>query len=73
MFAADCLVSCAGGGGGVCVPCSVQVLMPLGELHKTEVRALAERFNLPSAKRKESYGICFVGKRRKFSGAVLCC
>lgn len=35
---------------------------PLGPLPKSEVRAIAERAALPSAKRKDSQGICFLGK-----------
>lgn len=34
---------------------------PLGEMTKTEVRALAERLELPNARRPESQEICFVG------------
>ncbi len=38
-------------------------LMPIGEFAtKAEVRALAKRFNLPTAEKKDSQGICFVGK-----------
>ncbi len=33
---------------------------PLGDLHKTETRALAERFNLPVAAKPDSQDICFV-------------
>lgn len=33
---------------------------PLGELHKTEVRALAARRGLPTARKKDSTGICFI-------------
>ena len=40
-----------------------RTLFPVGELHKTEVRALAERIGLPNAKKKDSTGICFVGER----------
>ncbi len=40
-----------------------RVLFPLGELHKTEVRALAERYGLETARKKDSTGICFIGKR----------
>jgi tRNA U34 2-thiouridine synthase MnmA/TrmU len=28
---------------------------------------MAEQFELPTAKRKESMGICFVGKKRSFA------
>lgn len=35
---------------------------PLGSLLKEEVRAVAERAGLLSAKRKDSQGICFLGK-----------
>jgi tRNA-specific 2-thiouridylase len=37
-----------------------RTLFPLGELTKAEVRALAEEFQLPVAKKAESYEICFV-------------
>lgn len=39
------------------------VLFPLGELEKTEVRNLAEWFDLPTKKKKDSTGICFIGER----------
>jgi tRNA-uridine 2-sulfurtransferase len=39
-----------------------KTLFPLGDLTKPEVRASAELLGLPTAKRKESMGICFVGK-----------
>ncbi len=35
------------------------VLFPLGALHKTEVRAFAERLGLPVARKPESQDICF--------------
>jgi len=35
---------------------------PLGSYTKPEVRALAESFNLPTKARKDSQGICFLGK-----------
>ena len=31
-------------------------------LTKSEVRALAEKYNLPNKARKDSQGICFLGK-----------
>ncbi len=38
------------------------VLFPIGHLHKTEVRKLARDFHLPNATKKDSQGLCFVGK-----------
>jgi tRNA-uridine 2-sulfurtransferase len=37
-----------------------RTMFPLGSMTKPEVRALAEQFNLPVAKKHESYEICFV-------------
>jgi tRNA-specific 2-thiouridylase len=37
------------------------VLFPIGDLKKTEVRALAEKFGLPTARKKDSQGICMLG------------
>lgn len=37
-------------------------MFPIGHLMKSEVRAIAEAQKLPSAKRKDSQGICFLGK-----------
>ncbi len=37
-------------------------LFPIGHLQKSEVRALAEHYKLPNAKRKDSQGLCFLGK-----------
>lgn len=39
------------------------VVFPLGALSKPEVRAIAEYEALATAARKDSYGICFIGKR----------
>lgn len=35
---------------------------PIGHLTKTEVRHIAKKINLPNADRKDSQGICFIGK-----------
>ncbi len=37
-------------------------LFPLGEYTKDEVRGLAKKFDLPTADKEESMGICFVGE-----------
>jgi tRNA-specific 2-thiouridylase len=37
-------------------------LMPIGELQKPEVRELAKKLGLATAEKKDSQGICFVGK-----------
>lgn len=37
------------------------VLFPVGELPKSEVRSEALRFDVPVAKKKDSQGICFMG------------
>ncbi len=39
-----------------------RTLFPIGHLQKSEVRRIAESLNLPVAKKKDSQGICFVGK-----------
>lgn len=38
------------------------ILFPLGSLPKAEVREIAKSLNLPNAFRKDSQGICFLGK-----------
>lgn len=37
-------------------------LFPIGHLKKPKVRALAKKFNLPTALKKDSQGLCFIGK-----------
>lgn len=37
-------------------------LFPIGHLRKNEVRKLAKTFNLPTAEKKDSQGLCFIGK-----------
>lgn len=39
-----------------------KAMFPIGELLKPEVRKIARGQNLPTAERKDSQGICFVGK-----------
>ncbi|MBR1487369.1 MAG: tRNA 2-thiouridine(34) synthase MnmA [Bacteroidales bacterium] len=39
-----------------------KALFPIGGLYKSEVRRLAKEADLPSAEKKDSQGICFVGK-----------
>ena len=38
------------------------LMFPLGDIPKKEVRQIAEQAVLPNAKRKDSQGICFLGK-----------
>lgn len=38
------------------------ILFPIGRLKKPQVRALAGRMGLPTAKRPDSQGLCFVGE-----------
>ncbi len=49
------------------------VLFPLADMPKREVRAIAERTGLATAKKKDSTGICFIGERnfRKFLSEYL--
>ncbi|MDR2473955.1 MAG: tRNA 2-thiouridine(34) synthase MnmA [Tannerella sp.] len=39
-----------------------KLMFPVGELMKSDVRRIAAKENLPSAERKDSQGICFLGK-----------
>ena len=40
-----------------------QTLFPVGELHKTEVRRIADEIGCPTRRKKDSTGICFIGER----------
>jgi tRNA-5-taurinomethyluridine 2-sulfurtransferase len=46
-----------------------RIIFPLGNLTKQEVRELAEEYDLPNKQRKDSQGICFLGKI-KFSDFI---
>lgn len=39
------------------------LLFPIGDLTKPEVRELARKYNLPTAEKRESQGICFIPDR----------
>ena len=39
------------------------VLFPVGDINKDEVRKIADEMNLFTAKKKDSTGICFIGER----------
>ena len=41
-----------------------RTLFPVGELEKPEVRRIAEKYQLATARKKDSTGICFIGERR---------
>lgn len=40
-----------------------KTLFPIGDLQKEDVRLLAEKYNLATANKKDSTGICFIGER----------
>ena len=40
-----------------------RTLFPVGHLHKTEVRRIANEIGLPNAAKRDSTGICFIGER----------
>ncbi len=46
-----------------------RAMFPLGVYKKKEIRELAEKYQLPNMKRKDSQGICFLGKI-KFSDFI---
>lgn len=37
------------------------IIFPIGHLDKSEVRKLAKKFKLPTAEKKDSQGLCFIG------------
>lgn len=39
-----------------------KLIFPIGDLSKEEVRELAQKYDLPNKDRKDSQGICFLGK-----------
>lgn len=39
-------------------------LFPVGDLYKKEVREIAKKYDLATATKKDSTGICFIGERR---------
>ncbi|MEI6296106.1 MAG: tRNA 2-thiouridine(34) synthase MnmA [bacterium] len=39
-----------------------KTFFPVGDIEKDEVRKLAEKFGLPTARKKDSQGLCFLGK-----------
>lgn len=48
-------------------------LFPIGDYLKSEVRAMARQFGLPTAEKKDSQGLCFVGRvdMREFLGQYI--
>ncbi|MCA5013158.1 MULTISPECIES: tRNA 2-thiouridine(34) synthase MnmA [unclassified Enterococcus] len=40
-----------------------KTMFPLGGMEKSEVRAIAERADLATAKKKDSTGVCFIGEK----------
>ncbi|HSN22771.1 MAG TPA: tRNA 2-thiouridine(34) synthase MnmA [Methylomicrobium sp.] len=41
-----------------------RTLFPIGHLHKTEIRALAQKAGFGNYRKKDSTGICFIGERK---------
>lgn len=50
-----------------------KVLFPVGDLIKTDLRALAQQYSLATSSKKDSTGICFIGERnfKQFLGQYL--
>ena len=42
---------------------NVSTLFPIGEMEKKDVRALAAKYELEVATKKDSTGVCFIGER----------
>lgn len=40
----------------------IDIIFPLGDLEKSQVRKLAMQYKLPTATKKDSQGICFIGE-----------
>jgi tRNA-uridine 2-sulfurtransferase len=57
------------------MPCNTlkKVLFPIGHLLKPDVRKIAREHNLATSEKKDSTGICFIGKRdfKEFTGHYL--
>ncbi|KAF9017214.1 5-methylaminomethyl-2-thiouridylate-methyltransferase [Hymenopellis radicata] len=47
-----------------------RALFPLGDYTKAQVRDLARQYELPTAERAESMGLCFVGEKTRFSNFI---
>ena len=39
----------------------IETIFPVGDMEKSRVRALAKKFNLPVAEKRDSQGVCFLG------------
>lgn len=46
-----------------------RIMFPIGHLQKNQVREMAQKYNLPNKDRRDSQGICFLGKF-KFSDFI---
>ncbi len=46
------------------------LLFPIGGWQKPEVRAYAEKIGLPVARKKDSTGICFIGKKNSYASFI---
>ncbi|KAG7448328.1 5-methylaminomethyl-2-thiouridylate-methyltransferase [Guyanagaster necrorhizus] len=43
-----------------------RTLFPIGDFTKAQVRDLAKKYDLPTAERPESMGLCFIGEKTRF-------